>query len=136
MAGCFPILQVVRDPMCLLEFWRHLQPPSAPRSLSLRHSLDNVWVQGGGLGVEEGAEGPRPPLEDVFLAPEQHNMIVLCELLFPCLSPGEAHRSREVFVQPSFFALRMNRFEIRHVVFKVGMNALLDCCSHSLARFF
>ena len=46
------------------------------RRWSLRHLFDDVWVQGGGLGVQEGIEESPLPLEDGILVPEQHAVLV------------------------------------------------------------
>ena len=61
------------------------------RRWSLRHLFDDVWVQGGGLGVEEGIEESPPPLEDGILTPEEHAVLVCNKLLSPSLSPAQAH---------------------------------------------
>lgn len=53
VAGRLPVHQAFRCSLHVLESWCCSQASGGVRRWSLRHVFDDVWVQGGGLGVEE-----------------------------------------------------------------------------------
>ena len=49
-----PVPQPFRCRLNLLGVWSRRQASGGARRWSLRHLFDDIWVQGGGLGVQEG----------------------------------------------------------------------------------
>ena len=98
--GAFPVVHPPDCSSCLLQRWsrsKRYRISGGWCCRSLLHLLDNGWVQLGGFRVEESAEEPPPPLEDLCLVPQQNSVLVLNKLLPPRLPPAKAHRFLEVY---------------------------------------
>lgn len=112
-------LQAFRCPIGLVGIWHRTN-----LSLLWRHrSLCTVL----GLVLTSVSNTPAHRRKICFLAPEKLAVLAGEKLLLPRLSPAESHRSLDLFVQASYVAVVVDRFDVRDVSVKVATDGHVSC---------